>query len=121
MSGAEPDVVIEATGVSSVVFDALAHTAPYGIVCLTGVSSGGRSIEIDGGGLNRELVLENDVVIGSVNANRRHFGRAAEALAGADPVWSERLVSRRVPLARAAEAFEARDDDVKVVIDLDGG
>ncbi|WP_219414642.1 glucose 1-dehydrogenase [Pseudonocardia nigra] len=121
VKGAEPDVVIEATGVSSVVFGAIAHNARYGIVCLTGVSSGGRTIEVDGGALNREIVLENDVVIGSVNANRRHFAHAADALARADADWLERLVSRRVPLERAAEAFEAREDDVKVVVELGAG
>jgi threonine dehydrogenase-like Zn-dependent dehydrogenase len=101
-----PDVVIEATCVSSVVFGALAATAPYGIVCLTGVSSGGRRVEMDGTALNHELVLENDAVIGSVNANRRHFTAAAAALALADIAWLERLITRTVPLERAVEAFD---------------
>lgn len=116
---AEPDIVIEATGLSSVVFDAISRTAPYGIVCLTGVSSGGRKIHVDGGALNREIVLDNDAVIGSVNANHRHYRHAADALAAASPDWLEGLISRRVPLARAADAFEARPDDVKTVVLLD--
>ena len=113
-----PDVVIEATGVGSVVFATIASTARYGIVCLTGVSPEGRSLEVEAGTINRRLVLENDVVIGSVNANLRHYRAAAGALARADVSWLERLVSRRVPLTSYAEAFEARDDDVKVVITL---
>lgn len=117
----EPDVVIEATGVSSVVFDAIGSTARYGIVCLTGVSEGGRRVRIDGGALNRDLVLENDAVIGSVNANHRHFAAAADALGHADPGWLEGLLTRRVPLERATEAFEAGDGDVKVVVDLQPG
>jgi threonine dehydrogenase-like Zn-dependent dehydrogenase len=114
-----PDVVIEATGVGQVVFDAMAGTAAYGIVCLTGVSSGGRKIPVDAGATNRDLVLENDVVIGSVNANLRHYASAADALAAADLDWLERLVTRRVPLSRYAEALQARPDDVKVVLTLD--
>ncbi|MDQ3734037.1 MAG: glucose 1-dehydrogenase [Actinomycetota bacterium] len=114
-----PDVVIEATGAGSVVFDAMAHTAPYGILCLTGVSPAGRKLTIDAGALNRELVLENDAVVGSVNANRRHYGQAASALAKADLEWLEQLITRRVPLTRFAQAFTAGDDDVKVVITLD--
>ena len=113
-----PDVVIEATGAGSVVFDAIAHTAAYGIVCLTGVSAAGRRLDIDAGGLNRDLVLENDVVVGSVNANRRHYAVAAEALANADPAWLEGLIARRVPLERFREAFTAQPDDIKVVISL---
>jgi glucose 1-dehydrogenase len=32
--------------------------------------------------------------------------------------WLDRLITRRVPLERAADAFEAQPDDVKVVITL---
>lgn len=115
-----PDVVIEATGAGPVVFGALAGTAPYGIVCLTGVSSAGRRVPVDAGALNREIVLENDVVIGSVNANLDHYAAAADALAAADRDWLSRLITRRVPLERAADAFTAGEQDVKVVITLDG-
>jgi threonine dehydrogenase-like Zn-dependent dehydrogenase len=115
-----PDVVIEATGASAVVFAALAGTAPYGIVCLTGVSPTGRQISVDGGLINRELVLENDAVVGSVNANLRHYAAAADALAAADRDWLEGLITRRLPLARFAEAFgpDPAGDDVKVALTL---
>jgi threonine dehydrogenase-like Zn-dependent dehydrogenase len=116
---ARPDVVIEATGVGPLVFEAMAENAPYGIVCLTGVSPKGRTLEIDAGGLNRSLVLENDVVVGSVNANLRHYQAAADALAAADVDWLRRLITRRVPLAEAPDSFDAPPgDDVKVVITL---
>ncbi|MEU6485517.1 glucose 1-dehydrogenase [Streptomyces sp. NPDC046887] len=116
-----PDVVVEATGAGPLVFDAMAGTGTYGIVCLTGVSPRGRSLTVDAGTVNRELVLENDAVVGSVNANLRHYHQAAEALAGSDADWLRRLITRRVPLERATEAFEKRDDDIKVVIALDAG
>ena len=92
------DVVIECTGVGELVLDAIEKTGPDGIVCLTGVSSAGRTLTIDAGALNRELVLENEVVFGTVNANRRHYQAAATALTDADQGWLERLVTRRVPL-----------------------
>jgi threonine dehydrogenase-like Zn-dependent dehydrogenase len=115
-----PDVVIEATGVGQLVFDAIANTDSYGIVCLTGVSSGGRHLQIDAGGLNREVVLENDAVVGSVNANLRHYRQAADTLAQAEPAWLRRLITTTVPLADAADAFDRPSDkDVKVVITLD--
>lgn len=114
-----PDVVIEATGAGPVVFGAIANTATYGIVCLTGVSPAGRRLQIDAGAVNRELVLENDAVVGSVNANLRHYRQAAEALGKADKDWLASLITRRVPLSRAGDAFTAEADDVKVVITLD--
>lgn len=119
-AGLQPDVVIEATGAARVVFDAMAHTDSYGIVCLTGVSPAGRRLHIDGGAINREIVLENDVVVGSVNANLRHYRQAVDALAGADRDWLQRMITRRVPMADFADAFSPRPDNVKVVIDIDG-
>ncbi|MFJ8650001.1 glucose 1-dehydrogenase [Streptomyces sp. NPDC093546] len=119
-SSVRPDVVIEATGAGHLVFDAMAGTATYGIVCLTGVSPKGRQLSVDAGTINRELVLENDAVVGSVNANLRHYRHAADALAKADRGWLERMITRRVPLERAEEAFAAQDDDIKVVITLTG-
>jgi threonine dehydrogenase-like Zn-dependent dehydrogenase len=63
-------------------------------------------------------VLSNDVVFGSVNANRAHYEAAAEALARADRAWLSRLITRRVPLTQWREAFEKHDNEVKVVIDF---
>ena len=113
-----PDVVVEATGSSSLVLAALASTRPYGVTCLTGVSSAGRRIEFDVGRLNRSIVLENDVVFGSVNANLRHYRSAAEALGRADPDWLTRLITRRLPLDTAAQALQPAVEDVKTVITL---
>jgi threonine dehydrogenase-like Zn-dependent dehydrogenase len=115
---AEPDIIVEATGVAGVVFDAMASTGAYGIVCLTGVSPAGRKISVDVGAANRDMVLENDVVIGSVNANLSHYAAAAAALEKADIGWLTRLITRRVPLARFAEALTAGRDDIKVVLEL---
>ncbi len=116
-----PDVVIEATGVGQLVFEAIAETGSYGIVCLTGVSPRGRKLEVDAGALNREIVLENDVVVGSVNANLRHYEQSAAALAHADPDWLHRLITTRIPLEQAPQAFDREaGDDVKVVITLGG-
>jgi threonine dehydrogenase-like Zn-dependent dehydrogenase len=113
-----PDVIIECTGVASLVFDAMSHVGTGGVVCLTGVSSGGHTIEVDEGALNRTMVLDNVAVVGSVNANRRHYEAAAQALAKADRAWLARVVSRRVPLAQWKEALTRQPDDVKVIVEV---
>jgi len=113
-----PDVVIEATGAGQLVFDVLQHTAKNAITCLTGISGGTRTLPIGADVLNKELVLDNDVVFGSVNANRRHYELAAQALARADTAWLEQLLTRTVPLASWPAALRKADDDVKVVVDL---
>jgi threonine dehydrogenase-like Zn-dependent dehydrogenase len=113
---ADPDVIIECTGVSTLVFDAMSHVGTGGVVCLTGVSTAGHTLSVDEGALNRSMVLENVAVVGSVNANRRHYEAAAAALAQADRAWLNRVVSRRVPLAQWQDALNRQPDDVKVVV-----
>jgi threonine dehydrogenase-like Zn-dependent dehydrogenase len=110
------DVVIEATGAPEVALATMRGTAPYGIVCLTGVSSAGSRMEVDVGALNHRFVLGNRVVVGSVNANRRHYAAAAVALGRTDLDWLASLITRRVPVDRYAEALVPRHDDVKVVV-----
>jgi threonine dehydrogenase-like Zn-dependent dehydrogenase len=112
------DVVIECTGAPELVLEAVAATGPGGIVCLAGLSSGRREMRIDAAALNRVMVLENDVVFGVVNANRRHYKAAVEALARAHIGWLARLITRRVPLARWADALDQEPHDVKTVIEV---
>jgi threonine dehydrogenase-like Zn-dependent dehydrogenase len=112
------DVVLECTGAAALLFAAIERARPNGIVCLTGVSSRGRLLRVDAAALNRELVLENNVVFGTVNANRAHYERAAAALARADHAWLARLLTRQVPLARWSEAFTRGAGDVKPIVRL---
>jgi threonine dehydrogenase-like Zn-dependent dehydrogenase len=115
---AEANVLIECTGVAQLVFDAMQCTAPGGIVCLTGLSSGARELTVDFAALNQSLVLENDVIFGSVNANRRHYQAAVNALAKAEMQWLERLISRRVRMQEWSSAFKRQAEDVKTVIQV---
>ena len=113
-----PDVLMECTGAATMIRDCLGAGAPGGIVCLTGVTEPGKTFDLDIGRLNRKMVLDNETVFGSVNANRRHYQMAAEALARADKRWLARLITRRVALKNWSEALEPRPGDIKVVIDF---
>lgn len=113
----QPDIVMECTGAAPVVEETMGRAAAAGIVCLAGVSAG-HEITFDIGVFNRAMVLDNQTVFGSVNANHRHYAAAADALARANRDWLSRLITRRVPLSRWSEAFERRDDDIKVVLEF---
>lgn len=115
----QADVVIEATGAATVVFDVIANTPPNAIVCLTGVTSPGRRLDLAAGQIARQLVLENDVVFGSVNANRRHYEQAAAALSASDLGWLDQVVTRRVPLDQWQDAYVSRPGDVKTLLVFD--
>lgn len=110
------DVIVECTGVPKVIERAVGASAPAGIVCLTGLGGKEHVASFDAATLNQSLVLGNRVVFGSVNANRRHYEAAAEALARAERGWLERILARKVPLARWNEAYEKREGDVKTVL-----
>jgi threonine dehydrogenase-like Zn-dependent dehydrogenase len=115
----EFDVVIECTGAPGVIVQAVAGSAPGGIVCLTGLGGGQHKAAFDVATLNQSMVLENRVVFGSVNANLRHYHDAADALARANRSWLESIITRRVPLGDWREAYEKRDGDVKTVLVFD--
>ena len=116
--GFEPDVIIECTGVGQVILDSILHVGSGGVICLTGVGSGGAATGMAAADLAREMVLRNNVIVGSVNANRRHFYRAAQTLASADPDWLGRLITRRVSPEHITDALTRGPDDIKVIVDF---
>jgi glucose 1-dehydrogenase len=114
--GFAPDVIVECTGVGQVIADSLAAVGAGGVVCLTGVGSGGRTVGHATADVAASMVLGNVVVVGSVNANKRHWYKAGEALARADRGWLARLLSRREPPERFERALERSPDDIKVIV-----
>ena len=116
--GFQPDVIVECTGVGQVISDAIQAIAPGGVVCLTGVGSGGRTLGLPIADVASNVVLRNNVVVGSVNANKRHWYKAGQVLARADRAWLTGLVTRRVPPAEFMRALQRQPDDIKVVIEF---
>jgi threonine dehydrogenase-like Zn-dependent dehydrogenase len=120
-AAAEADIIIECTGFVETLLEAGPQHARQRITCLTGVSPTGAESTVDPGLLNRNMVLQNSVLFGSVNANRRHYELAAQALAQADPHWLAGLITREVPIGRWADAYARRPDDIKTVLEFSGG
>jgi len=118
LGGLKPDILMECTGVPSVVRDALGSTAAAGIVCLVGVSAPGHDLDVDIGEVNRTMVLDNDTVFGSVNANRQHYEDAVAALQRADKNWLARLITRCVPVEQWTQSLVRQPGDIKVVVDF---
>ena len=91
------------------------------IVCLTGVSAAGEESSVNPGILNRNMVLQNSVMFGSVNANRGHYELAAKALAQADLDWLAGLITRQVPIGRWADAYTRQPEDIKTILTFPDG
>jgi len=114
--GFEPDVVVECTGVGQVIADSLQAVGAGGILCLTGVGTGGRTTGFSTADVAATMVLRNNVIVGSVNANKRHWYKAGQALAAADRSWLSRLLTRREPPQEFMRALQRTPEDIKVVI-----
>jgi threonine dehydrogenase-like Zn-dependent dehydrogenase len=114
--GFEPDVIVECTGVGQVIADSIQSIGAGGIVCLTGVGTGGSTTGPATADVAAGAVLRNNVLIGSVNANKRHWYKAGEVLARADRAWLAQLVTRRERPNDFARALQRTPEDIKVVI-----
>lgn len=115
------DIAIEATGYAPLSFGLADTVGTNGVVALTGVSGGSREAQVGVDHLNLEMVLGNKVIVGTVNANRRHFETAVADLTTIErrwPGWLERCITRRVPLATYRDALERGRNDVKVVVEV---
>jgi len=114
--GFEPDVIMECTGVGQVIAESIVAIGASGVVVLAGVGHGGAVPKIATADIASNAVLKNNVVLGSVNANKRHWYKAAEALARADRKWLGRLITRREKPENFQQALARKPDDIKVVI-----
>lgn len=114
--GFEPDVIVECTGAGQVITDSIQAVGAGGVVCLTGVGVGGPTGGLPVADVAAKMVLRNNVVVGSVNANKRHWYKASEALARADRSWLSRLVTRRERPEDFTRALQRTAEDIKVVV-----
>ena len=81
-----------------------------------GVGTGGHTTRVATADVAAQVVLRNNVVVGSVNANKRHWYKAGEALARADRSWLARLVTRRERPEDFVRALQRTAEDIKVVV-----
>lgn len=93
------DLIFEATGASSVVFESMRALAKNGVLVLSSVTGGDRMIEVPADRINLEFVLGNKVMVGTVNANREYFETGVKDMTHAEsqyPGWLGRLLTHPV-------------------------
>lgn len=114
------DLVVEATGATSVALEGLARLGPGGVEVLLGVYPPGGRLE-DAGSLLTDAVLNNKLVVGSVNAGLRHFDAALRHLKEAKDKfgdWPKRLITKTADLDNYQEAYSWTHEDIKTVLVL---
>jgi glucose 1-dehydrogenase len=114
------DIIFEATGASSVVFDSMQALAKNGVLVLSSVTGGDHKIEIPADKINLEFVLGNKLMVGTVNANREYFESGVRDMALAEAQyagWLSQLMTHKVNgLDNFKDAFEHLNskDEIKV-------
>jgi len=115
------DLIVESTGVAALEFNLLDALAPNGVYVLTGIPGGERPLEIPGAELIRQLVLDNQTMVGSVNAARDHYQMAVDDLQQASLLWGDhvaQLITHRHPYPDFATALQQHPaDEIKSVIE----
>jgi threonine dehydrogenase-like Zn-dependent dehydrogenase len=112
------DVVYEATGASGLAFDVLKHLGPNAVFIFTGVPGRKQPIPVDTDEIMRNMVLNNQVVVGTVNASPQAFQSAIQHLGVFLHRWPDALrsvIAERFPLDRALDALESRHGAKNVI------
>jgi len=117
----EPDLILEATGSSQVVFDAMQILNRNAVLCLLSVTSGDRTLPVPANLINQRVVLGNQVIFGSVNANPRHFAMGVKDLAAIEQTWPgvlQRMLTSPIPWQDHKTWFDSRGAGIKATLEI---
>ena len=118
------DLVYEATGASWLSFKVLELMGHNAIFIFTGVPGRSQELKMDGGRIMRNLVLENHVLLGTVNAGRDAFEAAVtdlKAFKAEHPHVFDTLISGRYPMESFEELLTGKLGGVKNIITISEG
>ncbi|HEX2916172.1 MAG TPA: glucose 1-dehydrogenase [Chloroflexia bacterium] len=117
----EVDLIVEASGSGEVAFKGLDNLAINGVMVLTSVTGGHNNLSIDPNMLNMQIMMGNQVVVGSVNANRRYFEMGAESWQRIEKKWPGLLaavITRKLPFEAFKEALIKDRTGIKTVLQI---
>ena len=117
------DLIFEAAGNSELAIQAVSVLGRNGITCLSGICGPSQRLSIPPSCLNAELVLDNKVIFGTVNAGMEHFREGVKDIAVFENLWPgllHRMITRRVRLSNFREVFEKDREGIKTVLEMNG-
>ena len=113
------DLIYEAVGISPVAFDALSILGVNGVYIFTGIPAPGDPIPVDANQMMRDVVLKNQAIIGTVNADDASFKAAISDLSYFKQHWPEAIeavITKRFPMDDCRELLLDRATGIKNVI-----
>jgi threonine dehydrogenase-like Zn-dependent dehydrogenase len=116
----EFDFVFEATGIAMLQIQLIDTLANNGIYIATGIPAGNRPMTITAGEIMQQLVLKNQILLGSVNAGIKHYKMAVEYLQQSQEYWPgliEKVITNRFSYEEYDNALHSHQkDEIKVVV-----
>lgn len=117
----EMDFVFEATGIANLEFQLMDTLGINGVYVITGIPGGESKISVSGSVLMRKLVLKNQLMLGSVNAGKKHYLDAVGELMKSKAKYEssiKKLITERVNFNDFKRAFSINSpDEIKTVIE----
>jgi threonine dehydrogenase-like Zn-dependent dehydrogenase len=115
------DVVYEAVGASSFAFEVIRHLSPNGVFIFTGVPGRKGPIPVDTDFMMRGMVLNNQLIYGTVNAPTECFAAAIRDMGVFVERWPDavkRIVTGRYPLENALEPLSGKGGGIKNIVEV---
>ena len=115
------DVVYEATGYSPLTFDAMRVLGINGVFILTGIPGHKPPMPVDTDMIMRQMVLKNQVLVGTVNAPRVAFENAIADLQQFDaqfPNAIRSVITHRYDITEHADLLLGKAPGIKSVISM---
>jgi glucose 1-dehydrogenase len=117
----ESDFIFEATGIAKLQIELIDALAINGIYVVTGIPSGERPITVMASSMIQQMVLKNQIILGSVNASPAHYQMAVNDLVTSLERWPavvKNVITEKIPFTDFQEALhQHRVDEIKVVVD----
>lgn len=114
------DLIVEAAGIVKLDFDLIEVLGINGIYVLTGVPAESNPLSLNGSKIMKQLVLKNQIIFGSVNANIKHFKRGIEDLELARKTFGklvEKIITHKIPINEFETAFtKHKEEEIKIAI-----
>jgi glucose 1-dehydrogenase len=116
------DVVYEAVGVGKISFDVMKILGLNGVFIFTGIPPEKPAIPVEADSLMRQIVLKNQAIIGTVNADRTAFQNAIRDLGEFQQRWPAAIravITGRYPMEKYRELLLGKATGIKNVISLE--
>jgi glucose 1-dehydrogenase len=116
------NVIFEASGAAETALRLVPFMSRSSIYVMTGIPRGDMKIELDAADLAGRIVRYNQVIVGSVNSNRRHFELALQEIGRLNEQFNnalDKMITRRIKLASYKEAFSPPEQNIKTVVEIE--